>query len=486
MPGRRVWALVVLLGLGAGLRLYRLYDRDLWADEIFSILNARGRRSVEIDPGTPLGRACLLGQAEVVSGRELLAMGPGILHALENNNHPPFYYYALRGWPFQARTLSFILGLASIPLLFLVGKELFNERVAWAAATLFTVSPLEVFLSQEARMYSLVTFLALLSTFWLARGRYALYLLASSALVMTHYFAAFLLGAHLLWRRHRVMWGWLLLLALWAPVFFQQYRTKTSFELWLSRSEAEGYGWLWQALEIPGMLIKMAVGDWMLWQLVPSTWRTALPWILVLGILIVLGLRRDFTSLWLAIPLLAGFVVDLSFNLRSMHYAKYYAVAAPALFLVLARGAQRSKWLPLLAVAWFEVQSLQAYYGNQDRIPWTQVAEHLQAQSQPGDLVVAADPETLVCAVYHLSKPLEMTAIPRGLQPEHWPSLVKRWAEGRSRIWLLLPYPRIHTEKYQVLESLFPQPLQTQMDLGQVRIMLSEASAFVASTDHAP
>lgn len=82
--------------------------------------------------------------------------------------HPPFYYALMQIWillfgqsVIVLRLLSVAIGVATVPLIYLVGRQLFNRRVGLIASLLLAVSPLHVYYSQEVRMYGLLTLFAL-------------------------------------------------------------------------------------------------------------------------------------------------------------------------------------------------------------------------------------------------------------------------------------------------------------------------------------
>jgi len=192
--------LVTLLALA--LRLFKLDAQSLWYDEGFSVYLAR------------------MSLAEI-SARTAVDI------------QPPLYYYLLHVWmqwfgdsSGTLRAFSLLFGVLSVPLAFAVGRSLFENRVAGLlAALLMAVSPLHIWYGQELRMYTLLAFLGLLSSYLLlqigaraepARPWRALheptelmlwfaYTLATVAALYTHYFAFFLLafqGVYLLF-----VWG---------------------------------------------------------------------------------------------------------------------------------------------------------------------------------------------------------------------------------------------------------------------------------------
>jgi 4-amino-4-deoxy-L-arabinose transferase-like glycosyltransferase len=172
--------LITLLGLG--LRLYRLDAQSLWYDEGFSVYLAR------------------MGLGEITANTAA-------------DIQPPLYYYLLHGWiqlfgdtELALRSLSVLFGVLTIPLMYAMALRLFSSRLAGLlAALLIAVSPLHVWYGQEARMYTLLTFLCLLSSFLLLLAidakktrnvliLWAAYTLVNVAALYTHYFAIFVLA----------------------------------------------------------------------------------------------------------------------------------------------------------------------------------------------------------------------------------------------------------------------------------------------------
>src|SRR5262249_25627339 len=79
------------------------------------------------------------------------------------------YYLLLRGWvrygdgEAWVRLFSAIFGVLTVPLLYLLAKRWFGERVAWITALLAATNACMVQFSQEARSYSMLLFLVVLS-----------------------------------------------------------------------------------------------------------------------------------------------------------------------------------------------------------------------------------------------------------------------------------------------------------------------------------
>ena len=100
-----------------------------------------------------------------------------------------------------------ILGIAAVALTWFVGRRLFSPAVGIVAAALVALHPLQIFSSNEMRMYPLLTVLALISTWLVYRAvevpddpwRWAGYGLVTALLAYTSYYAALLVPAQMLW-----------------------------------------------------------------------------------------------------------------------------------------------------------------------------------------------------------------------------------------------------------------------------------------------
>lgn len=81
--------------------------------------------------------------------------------------HPPLYHIALYFWTkifgyleISARFPSIIFSLSSVAVVYKIGSEFFSKKIGLTSAILLALSPLAVYYSQEARMYSLTMLLA--------------------------------------------------------------------------------------------------------------------------------------------------------------------------------------------------------------------------------------------------------------------------------------------------------------------------------------
>ncbi len=182
--GRTLRVVVAAAAVGAvaaGVVLRFVATSDLWLDEALSVHIAE--RAVSDIPA-----------------------------ALRQDGHPPLYYWLLHAWmrlvgdgDLAVRALSGVLAVATLPVLWVVARRRWDATVAGVAVLLLASSPFAIRYATEVRMYALAMLLVALA--WLALdeawrrprlpGAPVLAAIAtlSGALLLTHYWALYVLGA---------------------------------------------------------------------------------------------------------------------------------------------------------------------------------------------------------------------------------------------------------------------------------------------------
>jgi mannosyltransferase len=175
--------LVPIVGLAAALRFTELDARGFWRDEAVTV--ALVRKSFG-----------------------------GMLSAIPHSEGTPPLYYVL-AWVWTRlfgtseaglRSLSALLGTATVVVVYAIGVELVSRRVALAAALLTAVNPLMVWQSQDGRSYALFALLGATSFLMFVRASrlldataLVLWAMASGLALATHYFAMFLVVPEAIW-----------------------------------------------------------------------------------------------------------------------------------------------------------------------------------------------------------------------------------------------------------------------------------------------
>jgi uncharacterized membrane protein len=122
--------------------------------------------------------------------------------------HPPLYYIILHFWmklfawsESSIRLLSVLFGIGTVYAMYKVAKQIIDKETAIFASAITGLSAFQLYFSQEARMYSLLTLLALLSFYFLNKIvqksdlRGSFYYLASTIFCMYTDYSAFLVLA---------------------------------------------------------------------------------------------------------------------------------------------------------------------------------------------------------------------------------------------------------------------------------------------------
>jgi mannosyltransferase len=176
-PRVRILFLTVLTLGGAWLRLFHLGAQSLWLDEGATVTLAR-------------------------------MPWPNFVHlwwCCEASFQGSFFLLT-RGWLHLGQTEAWVrlpaalFGIASIPLIYLVGRRLVGLGPALASAAMLAVSPTHVYYSREARSYTMTILLVLLSSWFFTEAveekrerDWVLWTLFSVLAVYSHYFASLVL-----------------------------------------------------------------------------------------------------------------------------------------------------------------------------------------------------------------------------------------------------------------------------------------------------
>jgi len=424
---RTLWILLAILALAAALRFFQLDAQSFWYDE---------------------------GNSARVAERSL----PLITAAAVGDIHPPLYYYTLHFWrgvfgesEFALRSLSATLGVILVWLVYLLGRQLFDESTALAAAFVAALNPFQVYYSQEARMYVLLAVWAAASTYLLLRcvGQdatrsvpYIGYVLTAAAGMYTHYAFPFVLVVHnlvaLVWLAVRRE-GW----RRWATWFALQAAILVLYLPWLGVPLQRLPEWKSPA---PAYQLGPALLDTFRWfvfgRTILTTQVTTALGIASLFVLVSIlpsrstehGTRSTLYALRSTVFLLAGWLVPVALifavGLYKEAYVKFLLVCSPAFCLLFARGivtawrtasnvvpfkelgkgpgspAQFWKTLVILLlifVALFTVRSLSNLYFDPAyaRDNYRGIAQSIQKNARAGDAILLNAPNQWETFTYY-------------------------------------------------------------------------------------
>lgn len=308
-----IYLLLILL-LALGVRLLGISSRPIWYDEAFSILFAeKGPQAMAYGTLSPTGA----GSADI---------------------HPLEYYTLLWMWMQMfgrsltaVRLLSVLVGLGNIAFIYLIGRELFDDRLAATGALISALAPFQVHFAQEIRMYGLLALWLMACTYTYLRGSrsghwtwWVLFAIFAAAAQYTHNLAAL----------------YLIPLAL-TPLFRREWRTLRSVVFGGLLAVALYLPWL---LHLPAQIAKVQQAYW--------TVRPGVEKFFTL--LLVYTTNLPLPNTWLLPALftaLAVTVISLWQTFRTLHKDKksaepglwllYLAFAPPALAVLI------SQWQPI-------------------------------------------------------------------------------------------------------------------------------------------
>jgi len=331
--------LIVLLALA--LRLYRLDAQELWGDESVSV-SARRLSETQV----------LLGRTDV---------------------HPPLYFFTLREAMiplgdslFAIRFVSAFWGVLVAPLVYRIGKRTLNDRVGVLAALIAAVSALQVFYSQEARMYTMATAWTAASLWctvellWRSgpsspallpvrsKEAWIAFILTSLIGMYTHYFVAFVVSAEglaLLWaaRRDRAMFIRLavataivsVVYAPWIPIQ-RQYAMTQAYARWELLTPA-----------VLADVVKQTLISWSVakYNVIPTKPFPAADWgtVIVVAVALVgmIGAIRTRRLEAALMPLAAAVVLVLGWAINPIlpvFQDRYLMIGTPAYLVLVAAG----------------------------------------------------------------------------------------------------------------------------------------------------
>jgi len=349
---------------------------------------------------------------EIVTASRVLRVGFG--HAMDavgfSESAPPLYYALAWLWTqvtgngeWGLRFLSALAGVATIPVAYLVARELRGVRAGVIAAALVATNPMLVWYSQEARAYALLGFFCALSLLFCVRALrdggkrdFVAWGVFSFLALATHYFAVFpLLAEVILLARRRgraILSGlWIVGLAvvLLAPLAIHQ----------MSYGHAEWIGKFTLGHRLGEAAITFMVGE--TGDIIGRTekvWPALLPLVLVAAAFVLLlwrGTRAERRAAFVPFAV-AAVTVGIPLLLALLSAGKDFVLARnllPALVPLLvavavALSAERARRLGAAIAAVLAAYSLAfCIWASADpalqRPDWRSVADHLGEPDGP-------------------------------------------------------------------------------------------------------
>lgn len=344
-----------------------------------------------------------------------------VLNRASTGIHPPLYFIFMHFWirifgdsEVALRSFSAIFSTLSVPIIFLFTRKIFDISTAIVATLLFAFSPFQLYYSQEARMYPLITFLFVLSLYLLYRWnedslesdkRFLIPIVILNVLSLyTHIYSAFLIVLENIYVFFTNLKNWerlkrwiiyqLIIAILFSPWVYVILRNKTP-EVYQGKQTL--------TLDvIKNSFIEINLG----YARSIFTRGNLLEYIFYLFfILFIIGLLPPYKErrglflvlLYTFIPFLLLILISLG---KSFFSARYLSPFIVGYFILLARGIRRFKFYPLtvfILILILGIDSLAIYnYNNRlDFIsrPWRKLVEYMHSKELDNTVALITAPQ---------------------------------------------------------------------------------------------
>jgi mannosyltransferase len=405
------------------------------------------------------------------------------------------YYLLLRGWlhvgdgEFAIRLLSVIPSAATVPLIYVLGTRLFDRRTGIVSAALLSLNAFDVRYAQQARSYSLVTFLVTLATLCFVeaverrQGKYWVGVVCASVIaVYAQFLAGLVLVAYaiaLLVARPRVVSWWALAVSstvvavLVLPVGYFVLAKDTGRLDWVRASGissvrgllfafaggSDGAGWLYLVAGAAAVALNRS---WF------SAKRSAEAW------------HLGLTLCWLIAPILVLLAVSY---VKPMFVYRYLIIALPPYLMLVALGmtslpSERlfagAVAVMLLVSTYRVVHYYQNFVGDTD---WRSATRYVLTHAENHDALVFYIPATRSCFEYYYDKSPAVMRPDVTILPADVPAEVqlggaslKTLASRHEQIWLIVAHAS--EENAEPLRELIlvRYALAGQQDFGGIQV----------------
>lgn len=336
------------------------------------------------------------------------------------------YYIILKFWlvlgdgEFAIRALSALFAVASIPLLYALAKRLFGVRAGLTTIILFSVNAYFIKHAQEARAYSLVLFLVILSSYLFIRviedpaNKKALYgyVFISAMAIYAHFFAALVLIAQAFsvpflpsnkFRIRQFLFAVLLIAALITPIVYFIVTKDTGQISWIPEpsiyqlkrlfmdlsGDVGNRGYLTSVYLLPcAIAIFYAIVTLFKTRRSIDTWRYA------------------FVIFWFGVPIFISFIFSF---IKPIFLNKYLIVSMPGLVLLAGIGISlvKNKYFYPVLLASLIILSVTTifkdYYPKQNE-NFRDSVSYIVSNAQRGDGIIIYYHYNIVPFEYYLNR----------------------------------------------------------------------------------
>ncbi len=407
----------------------------------------------------------------------------GMLEVVAQDVHMPLYHIILQQWIFffgdsttAVRSLSMIFFLLTIPMVYLLSRQILSRRWALAVTALFSFSPFMNWYANEARMYTLLVLFATINQYFFARilkynkgwwgyaisaifGAYSHYFFMFNLLAQATYYLinhkSFVKGAFK--RFVAVMVAMLIAISPWITYFVMQGLASNTRPL-IERPTAVNFFNVYSQFLFGFQTDAVNTAIVSLWPLI----------LIVAFFTVKRHLKLEKTVGYLLamsfVPIVAAFA--LSFVVTPFFLSRYMVSAIAPLTIAIAWliSRYRRNFAVFLMVAWFGIVGATfAQQVNSFDTPvkenYSVAAKDIESHASIHDVIVISSPFTVYPFEYYYNGPLQIRTLPLwdrqnvGAVPAFneaaLPQQVDQLKQGHDYIYLLLSYDQGYEKKIQ-------------------------------------
>ncbi len=418
--------LLLLLLSALLLRVYNLSGESLWLDE-----------------GTSIRRSKL----------NLIEIVPELI----TNVHPPLYFFILKYWllifgdsEFSVRFPSVIFGLCSIFMIYKLGSAIFNRTTGLISTLILCFSVFHVQYSQEARGYSLMVLLSIISMYTLIKLiedkekekiHRAGYIISSILLIYTHSYGLLIILAQNIF--------------LITTYIISKNSLKLDFRKWISLQGIIALLYVPWLFILTFQVISIQSGYWISQPDIKIIYKTFLNYagsknllftfllILIVSIFFLIkskisnipvlykpvlykevnGYTSDFREghkmllliSWLLVPVAVPFLV--SQILAPIYQIRYTISASVAFYILIALAIEKIKIkyvkaFFIFSIIIFSMCNLYKYYVEINKQQWRDSVKYVEMNAQSGDIILCVPHYTLNSVINYYSKRYDLYKLP--------------------------------------------------------------------------
>ncbi len=425
----KILILIAIIVLSLLLRIYDLGGESIWYDEGASVYGSKEPMSTIISKSN---------------------MVPNLV----------LYYTMLYFWvqlfgysEFSVRFLSVIFGVLSVYVIYKLGELVFDANIGLLSAFILAISSYHIRYSQEARSYSLLILLVLLSSYYLIKvlenkeRKYIIgYIISSIGMIYAHGYGIFYLifqNIYYLVFKRKDIKLWIVVQGIILSFFVLPF---------LLRDVRESLDTAYD-LRIPTLnsiynTFEIFVGKEQILYIFIL--------VIIIGLIIDLVAKKDldkyqFMILWLFVPFIISVII--SYTIQPIYHNRYFIASFPTLILLFSKGISNFRKAPIILFVLFivvvlQVPLIEGYYKDIQKDQWREATNYIENNTKDNDIILLYPKFTKIPFDYYYQKDINYIGINNSLE-------INSSINNGNRIWLITShlYYKERKEELELIEK---------------------------------